>query len=143
MKAIFWQERPFPLSELVEFWARWLGKRPPMVHLTHTFLQPASPIITSLMGFIDLPPIFSAASTAKMGATYSADATKAKQALGWSSRPLQDGMLATFEHIAKHEQRVPARPPSREQKMAWVALTTAVVVAVVWLLSGREKEDEI
>ena len=127
------------LGELVEFWARWLGKRPPMAHLTRSFLQLISPILHGLSGWVSLPLILSAEATAKMGATYLADATKAKQELGWSSRPLSDGMLATFEYIARHKQRPASVTPSPEQKVARVALATAVIVAVIWVLFGRKK----
>ena len=127
-----------PLGEMVDFWARITGKRSPKIHLTRSFIQPLSPVIASLTSLIDMPPIFAAEATDRMGSTYMASSAKAKQMLGWSPRSLHRGMLETFTHI--DENIVAPTERKKEQQIAIVALATAVVLLIVWLLFGRRKK---
>jgi len=123
------------LGEMVEFWARLLGKRPPLIHLTRSFLQPVSPLLSQMAHLFDLPPILTAEATEIMGATHSVIANKAKQELGWNPQPLQVGMLDTFKHIEeKMPPPLPSRPP--EQTVAIMALVTAAALVTFWAL-GR------
>lgn len=126
-----------PLGEMVDFWARITGKRPPKIHLTRSFLRPLSPIVESLSSMVNMPPIFAAEATNRFGATYMASSAKAKQELGWSPRSLHLGMLETFNHIESNT--IAPTDRKKEQQIAIVALTTAVVLLIAWLLFGRGK----
>lgn len=131
-----------PLGEMVDFWAHLTGKRAPGLRIPSEFLRPFAPLMGALESIVPLPPIFSREAIASLGATYMARSDKARAQLGWQTRPLQTGMLETFDWIAATEaERVEtAVAPTREQKIAKLALTAAFGLFLAWLLFGRRRK---
>ena len=125
-----------PLGEMVDFWARLTGKRPPLFHLPAGLLRPFAPLMGVLNKVVALPGVFSAEATALAGATYIARADKAQKELGWQTRSLQRGMLESLGHIAAEAAEHPM-PISREREYATLALGGAAVLALVWWFWGR------
>ncbi len=130
-----------PLGEMVDFWAHLTGKRAPSLRIPSEWIRPFAPLVGILESFIPLPSMFSREAIASLGTTHMARSDKARTELGWQTRPLQTGMLETFEWIAETEAEkgMTAVPPSREKQMAGVALTTAFALFLVWLLFDRRR----
>ena len=68
-----------------------------------------------------------------LGVSYAGRADKARAELGWRPRPLQTGMLDTFEWIAATE---PADAGQREKRAATAILLAAVVLLVLVFRTG-------
>jgi dihydroflavonol-4-reductase len=128
-----------PLGEMVDFWGHLTGKRSPALRIPGQFLVPFAPLMGPVSSVAPLPSVFSQEAVASLSATYMARSDKARAKLGWTTRPLQTGMLETFKWIAETE---PERKglQTREKQLAGLALLTAVVLLLVWLL-GRRRDD--
>lgn len=127
-----------PLGEMVDFWSYLTGKPAPAVRIPAKLVSPTAPVVSAAHSALSLSDLFSEETIAILGATYMARADKARTELGWKPRPLQAGMLETFEWI---EQTTPeaALIPDREKKIAGAALAAAAILFVLWLLSRRRK----
>lgn len=129
-----------PLGEMVDFWAHLTGKPAPRLRIPADWVRPFAPVMGFLNQALSLPPLFSAEQTAVLGATYAARADRARSQLGWQTRPLQTGMLETFNWIAETEalahtgELLPAR-----RRMAGWALGLAAFLLVLWLVNGRRR----
>ncbi|HEX6384251.1 MAG TPA: NAD-dependent epimerase/dehydratase family protein [Anaerolineae bacterium] len=131
-----------PLGEMVDFWSHLTGKPAPPLRIPSRFIRPFAPLMGVINSFVDLPSIFSQEVVGLLGVSYMARSDKARSQLGWQTRPLQTGMLETFEWIAEtEEQRKAAATPSREKQIAIVALAAAVVLFLLWLF-GRRRQKE-
>ena len=132
-----------PLGEMVDFWAHLTGKPSPSLRIPTAWLRPFAPIVGLLESLIPLPPTFTREAIASLGATYIARSDKARAELGWQTRPLQTGMLETFEWIGNNEAEtaVAAPPPTREQQIARLALSAAFALFLAWLLYGRRRKN--
>jgi dihydroflavonol-4-reductase len=123
-----------PLGEMVDFWAQLTGKRPPAARLPTRFVQPLAPAAARLQPALSLPQLFSEDMVRMMGVTYAGRADKARAELGWRPRPLQTGMLDTFEWIAATE---PADAGQREKRAAGFILLAALALLIMWLRQRR------
>jgi hypothetical protein len=93
--------------------------------------------------FTDLQAMFSADAARSAGATYIARSDKARRELGWQTRPLQTGMLETFEWIAMTEDKRSVNiVRGWEEKIGRLALLAAVILLLVWLFGRRPKKDK-
>ena len=124
-----------PLGEMIDFWAYLLGRRKPMVRLPAQVIRPLAPLVASVNNLISLPSLFSGEATASAGVTYMARSDKARRELGWATRPLQTGMLETFQWIA--EKTETRRPDSQEKQIALLALGIAMGLGILWLIGRR------
>lgn len=128
-----------PLGEMIDFWGHLLGKRSPAVRISGRYLRPFAPLSEFFYNLIpDTPPLFSGEAVGSLGVTYMARADKARNELGWKTRPLQTGMLETFKWIAETEPE-PSPGQSREKQLALLAIVTALVVFLFWLMGRRKK----
>ncbi len=128
-----------PLGEIVDFWRMITGKPGPKVSIPARLVQPFSPAVGALGEALPLPEMFSQEAAAVLSCTYMARSDKAWAELGWRPRSLQEGMSETFRWI---EQHAPPREPAlqvKERQIAGLALLTAAVVFILWLL-GRKRE---
>ncbi len=129
-----------PLGEMFDFWSHLTGKPSPAFRIPSQLLRPFAPLMGAIGNVISLPSSFSQEATASLGATYMARSDKAREWLGWQTRPLQTGMLETFAWIEETESEQPAPLQGQERKLAAVALGTAVILFLAWLLSNRRKK---
>ncbi len=131
-----------PLGEMVDFWAHLTGRRAPSLRLRSDWLRPFAPLVGVIESIIPLPSTFSREAVASLGATYIARSDKARAELGWQTRPLQTGMLETFEWIAETEAKKAetAAVSTRERKIAGLAFTAAFGLFLAWLLFGRKQQ---
>ncbi|MCA9933148.1 MAG: NAD-dependent epimerase/dehydratase family protein [Anaerolineales bacterium] len=129
-----------PTGEMIDFWAYLTGKPASPLRIPHTLLHPFAPLMSTLQPALHLPTLFSGEAISLLGATYMARADKARAELGWETRPLQTGMLETFAWIAETEaQHSLEQQPEREKRIAGLALLSAALLSLYWLL-GRKKD---
>lgn len=126
-----------PLNEMVDFWAHLIGRKPPSVRLAGRPLRKFAPLMGAVGTVLPLPELFSEEAVRSLGATYMARSDKARTELGWTTRPLQTGLLETFDWIARTEQE--NAPAQQERKWAGYALLAAAVLFLLWYL-GRQKK---
>ena len=129
-----------PLGEMFDFWSHLTGKPSPTIRIPSQLLRPFAPLMGAIGNVISLPSAFSQEATASLGATYMARSDKAREQLGWQTRPLQTGMLETFDWIAETESKQPSIFQGNEKKVAAVAFGTAVILFLAWLLSNQRKK---
>lgn len=126
-----------PLGEMVDFWAHLTGKRAPALGIPAKLVRPLAPVVGQASSLLSLPSVFSDELTTILGTTYTARSDKARTELGWQTRPLQVGMLETFEWIAATE---PPGAGDREKRIALIALVAALLLFVRWLAGRRPKQ---
>lgn len=128
-----------PLGEMVDFWAQLTGKRPPLAAVPARFVSALSPLAGRLQPALSLPQTFSGELVGSLGVSYAGRSDKARAELGWRPRPLQTGMLETFEWIAATE---PADAGAREKRAAGL-IALAMVAFLITLLWGRKQRPDI
>jgi nucleoside-diphosphate-sugar epimerase len=131
-----------PLGEMMDFWAYLLGRSRPALRVVGKFIQPLVPVASAIESIMPLPEFYSGEMAAIAGTTYIARADKAKRELGWETRPLQSGMLETFEWSAatEAERKISHRANhTREKKLAITAIISAGLLFGAWLFAGRKK----
>ncbi|MCB8924574.1 MAG: NAD-dependent epimerase/dehydratase family protein [Ardenticatenaceae bacterium] len=126
-----------PLNEMVDFWAHLIGRKPPSLRLSGRPLRKFAPLMGAVGSVLPLPEIFSEEAVGSLGATYMARSDKARSELGWTTRPLQTGLLETFDWIARTEPQ--EAPRQKEKKLAGFALLAAAVLFLFWYLGQRKK----
>lgn len=127
-----------PLNEMVDFWAHLIGRKPPSLRIEGRSFRQLAPVVGAVGTMVPLPSLFSEEAVASLGATYMARSDKARTELGWTTRPLQTGLLETFDWIARTESA--GTPYQKEQKLAGLALLAAAVLFLLWYF-GRKKES--
>ena len=132
-----------PLGEMIDFWAYLLGRSRPTMRIPGKFIQPFAPAASAVETIVPLPSFYSGETAAIAGTTFIARADKAKRELGWKTRPLQSGMLETFEWIAATEAEREAyhiAHHTREKKIAATAIISAGLLFGAWLFAGRRNK---
>ncbi len=125
-----------PLGEMFDFWSYLTGKPAPAIRIPSRFLHPFAPLVSLIESFVPLPPHFSREAIDVAGVSYAARSDKARAELGWQPRPLQAGMLETFNWIAR---TTPSNDlANRERQIAGMALLTATFFLLLWLF-GRNR----
>ncbi len=120
------------IGEMVDFWARLTGKRPPDFHVPARLARLVSPLVDEVGRAVDLPEPYLSALLGVAGSTYMASAEKAINELGWRLRPIQVGFLETFAALAADKAAHPL-PLNRERELATMALGLAGLLFVVWV----------
>jgi len=130
-----------PLGEMADFWSHLTGKSAPPIRLPADLLRPFAPLMGMVNTFLPLSPVFSQEIVGTLGTTYMARSDKARVELGWNTRPLQTGMVETFNWITQTEaQKQPTALQDREKQIARLALTAAFFLFLSWLLFGRRRK---
>ena len=131
-----------PLGEMMDFWAHLTGKSAPTLSLPSPLLKLSASLVGAAGTFTDLNSAFSKEGAAFVGATYMARSDKAREELGWRTRSLQTGMLETFAWIAETEdERKTKIVRRREEQVARLALFSAVLLLIAWLITRNRKND--
>ena len=128
-----------PLGEMFDFWAHLTGRRGAVIHVPARLIRPFAPVMGFLHNSLPLPASFSEEAIRSLGATYIARSDKARAQLGWQTRPLQTGMMETFEWIAQTEKERAASGRPAELQLASLALATAVFLSAWWFFGRRRQ----
>ncbi|MEZ4591108.1 MAG: NAD-dependent epimerase/dehydratase family protein [Chloroflexota bacterium] len=126
-----------PLNEMMDFWAHLIGRKPPSIRLAGRPLRKFAPVMGAVGSVLPLPELFSEEAVGSLGASYMARSDKARTELGWTTRPLQTGLLETFDWIARTEQE--NAPEQQERKWAGYALLAAAGLFLLWYLGRRKR----
>jgi nucleoside-diphosphate-sugar epimerase len=130
-----------PLGEIVDFWAQLTGRSAPSLRVPSSLVRSSAPLADLAGPFTDIGSVFSKEGASLVGATYMTRSDKAREELGWKTRPLQLGMLETFEWIAATEdERKTEIVHRREEQAARLALIAAFILLVAWLFSRRRNK---
>lgn len=129
-----------PLGEMFEFWGYLTGKRAPQLYVPAALMRPTAPLVGAAAAIIPMPPGFNQEATEVLGVTYMARSDKARQELGWQTRPLQTGMMETLAWIAQTEQASGHTSDEIEKQLASAALVAAILLFILWLLGRRRKK---
>jgi len=114
--------------------ARLAGVPAPLLLLDSRLLVPLRPLVTWLERFVPLPSLFSSEMLNTLGSTWWVTSAKAERELGYTHRPIEEGMAETVTwEVAQHRGQ-PAVLQSRT-----LALTMATLVLGLLLLRGRRK----
>ena len=127
-----------PFGEMIDFWGHLTGKATPLVRIPAKFITPFAPLVGTVSNILPLPEVYSEDSVNILNTTYIARADKARAELGWQTRPLQTGMLETFEWIKETEPEQDTQS-DREKQLAGLAIFAALSLLIVWLLGRRKK----
>jgi nucleoside-diphosphate-sugar epimerase len=122
-----------PLGEMVDFWSYLTGKPAPPLRVPASVFHKIAPAMEVVGSVAPLPRLFTGEALGAAGVTYMARADKARAALGWRPRPLQAGMLETFEWIAANTP--PPMLDTRQRRIAGITLLAAAALLIAWLLS--------
>jgi nucleoside-diphosphate-sugar epimerase len=96
----------YPLSDVLDLAARLVGVRPPHWHVPSGLLRVAAMLLRPMAAVLPLPArIHPETLRASSGVTYLGDDAKARAKLGYSTRPLEEGLRQTLrfetENIAQ------------------------------------------
>jgi nucleoside-diphosphate-sugar epimerase len=125
-----------PMGEMVKIWSGVSGKPVPLAMIPARFVKPLAPVVGLIEKVLPLPEVVSGDTLSILDATYTASSEKARQKLGWKTRPISQGMSETFAEIAAHSPP-PLPAAERQRRIAGLAIGMAVGLLVVWLLTRR------
>jgi dihydroflavonol-4-reductase len=129
------------LADMLDFWTYLTGVKAPQIRLPAGFVR-AFPLLMTLLGSLTgLKAAFSREAAQVAGKTFIARSEKARNELGWQTRPLQGGMLKTLDWIAETETDRRQQVRRREQQLGGLALLTAGLLTAAWLYSRRRQSD--
>lgn len=130
-----------PLGEMIDFWGHLTGKSAPLLRVPSNLVRPFAPLVGTVSNTLPLPEMYSKDSVNILGATYIARADKARAELGWTTRPLQTGMLETFAWIKETEEINKDQVPEKdmEKQLAGLAIIAAAALLIIWLWGRRRK----
>jgi nucleoside-diphosphate-sugar epimerase len=129
------------MGEMVKIWSRITGKREPVLQIPARFVKPFAPLMDGISRVIPLPELFSRDALNILDATYTARPDKASRELGWSTRPVEEGMRQTFETIAQTQDEAAAEKSTNRWIVVGLAVTAALSVLLLWLVSRRDRQD--
>ncbi len=130
------------MAELVALWEEITGKRGPLFHVPASLIRPFASLVGVLEDVVSLPKLFSKEAIKILGASYAARSDKAKEELGWTLRPLREGMLESFIALAQEKsEEEPSRVLSgRQRQITAVAVVLGFTALLLWFLNERNRE---
>lgn len=120
-------------GDLLQVVARLAGVPAPLLLLDSSLIAPLRPLATWLERFMPLPPLLSSEMLNSLGCTWWFSSAKAERELGYTHRPIEEGMAETitYEVAEFHDQ------PVVLQTKSIVALSATVFILGLLLLRGR------
>jgi dihydroflavonol-4-reductase len=115
--------------------ARLAGVPSPLLLLDSSLVTPAVPIANWLERYVSLPPLLSSEVVRSMGSTWWATSGKAERELGYTHRPLEEGMAET---VIWEASQLRGRSPLVQTKTL-LALIAGMGAVGALLLRGRRK----
>jgi nucleoside-diphosphate-sugar epimerase len=93
---------PIPADQFTRMWARVTGRRAPQVMLPSALVRIWWPLVDLVERVIRLPQMYSAEAFRAAGSTWIVSSEKARRELGYTFRPVEEGLKLTFDWL---EQR--------------------------------------
>ena len=128
------------MHTMTRLWSRLSGTPEPLIEISGRPLKPLASLMDALGESIRLPRVLSGEVVRMLDVSYIGRSDKARRALGWNQRPLEEGMIQTLAWIAS-ESPPPAPPETRRRQTAGFAIGAALGLLAVWLL-GRTRRRQ-
>ena len=128
-----------PLGDMLDFWSYLTGIKPPKIRLPAVIVRRLAPLFGFIGRMTGLHAAFSREGARAAGSTFITRSDKARQQLGWDTRPLQRGMLETLNWIASGEARRHDLVRRREKQLGGLSFLSAGILMIAWLSSRRRK----
>ena len=128
-----------PLGDMLDFWTYLTGIKAPKIRLPAAVVRRSAPLLSMVGRATGLQIAFGREGAMVAGATFTARSDKARQQLGWETRPLQSGMLETLEWVASSEESRHEQVRRREKQLGALAFLSAGILSAAWLSSRRRK----
>ena len=128
-----------PLGDMLDFWTYLTGIKAPKVRLPTSVVRRSALLVSLLGRSTGLQSAFSREGALAAGSTFTARSDKAREQLGWETRPLQRGMLETLNWIASSEARRHDQVQRREKQLGALSFLSAGILLAAWLSSRRRK----
>jgi nucleoside-diphosphate-sugar epimerase len=125
------------LGDMLDFWTYLTGIKSPGIRLPAAIVHRLAPLLGLVGRVTGLPTAFSREGARIAGASFTARSDKARDQLGWQTRPLQSGMLETLQWVADSETNRSKQHQQRERQFGAVAFVSALTMFLAWLLSRR------
>ena len=120
----------YSMRELTNMWSNLTGRPAPLLNLPPRLVKSFAPVMGWLRSVLPLPELLDPELTNIVDASYLARSDKARQQLGWQTRPVRDGMRETFRWMEGH---VPAPTPEgvrRDWTMGTIFSLAAVLLTI-------------
>lgn len=130
------------MHTMVRLWSRLAGVPEPLIEFQGSFLKPLAPLMDALAEKVPLPRVLTGDVVRLTDATYIARSDKARRELGWTQRPLEEGMLQTLSWVA-NECPPPPTPEKRRRQAAGFAIGAALGLLLVWVLGRLRKRHSL
>jgi dihydroflavonol-4-reductase len=130
-----------PLGEMMDFWAHLTGRPAPPARVPAGVLRPLAPLMEAVESFVGIPAVFSPQALSILGTTSIARSDKARAELGWQTRPLQTGMLETFEWIAETEEAAGETAVADLRLRQAASLALAAGLFLTWRFTRRRRRS--
>ncbi len=128
-----------PLGDMLDFWTYLTGIKAPQVRLPAAAVRRFSSPLSVIGRATGLYSAFSREGAEVAGATFISRSDKAREKLGWGTRPLQGGMLETLQWIASSENDRQTQVRRYEQRLGAAALLAAGIMTLGWFFSRRRE----
>jgi hypothetical protein len=122
---------------MLDFWTYLTGIKSPGIRLPASVVHHAAPLLSMIGRMTGLNTAFSFEGARIAGATIIARSDRAREELGWRSRPLQNGMFETLDWIAASEQDRRQQLRQRERQFGVLVFLSAAALMAGWLFSRR------
>lgn len=130
---------PATMRQMVALWAKITGRPAPLLYAPPALVKRSAPLLGLLGRFFDLPTLLSAESARISGSTYLASAEKARRALGWNPRPIEEGMRQTFAELGKTVDAPAPEAIERRFQTGKILAAMAAGILVMQVMRGKRK----
>ena len=128
-----------PLGDMLDFWTYLTGVKAPKIRLPASVVRRSAALFSLLGRLSGLNTAFSREGALAAGSTFTASSVKAREQLGWETRPLQRGMLETLNWIASGEAKRHDQVVRREKQLGALSFLSAGILMAAWLSSRRRE----
>lgn len=93
--------QPVPFGQLMDLAAKVSGRPKMKVKIPSGLVRPWWPLLALIEKVIPLPAMLSGEAVRSVGTTWIVSGKKAQEELGWSPRPMEEGLKLTFDWLNK------------------------------------------
>lgn len=100
------------VGDFVQLVARLAGVPAPLLLLDSSYVMPLLPLVRQIERFMPLPPLLSSEAISSLGTTWMVTSAKAERELGYTHRPIEEGLAETilWEAAQLHRRSVIVQP---------------------------------
>jgi dihydroflavonol-4-reductase len=93
--------QPIPLGQFADLWAKVSGRPKIALKIPSALVRPSWPLMALIEKLVPLPAMLSSEAVRTVGTTWIVSCKKAQEELGWSPRPVEEGLKLTFDWLNK------------------------------------------